>query len=230
MKKQIFLTILAAAAFAACKKDEATSPAGVPATSLDLSEAIYVFDNSETGFQRVDLDAAQLEGGAMKSEGNAHAHGNYSTPYRPHPQFYKSENVRFSGTQNANGVFGEATIERFWGDNGEYSFTINLTADCVETDGNDAVYACVVSGPSTGTLPPELITFLGGDFPIGSRFWIRVRDNGQGANAPADQASPGIVYNTSGMIPCPLFGLSSFIWVIQPMADVANASDNIVVN
>jgi hypothetical protein len=190
--------------------------------------AVYMLtiDNEMAASEQVDRDFIVFPGNDdlsdMARNGNTHIHAHYTS--QPLTGFYQLLKVNFTATQNSQGLFGNGSYTRTWGDSLEYTFTLHLTADCLEIDGGDAVFTGLLTG-TTGVSPfdPPL--------PEGTRFWIRVRDNGQGPNAPLDQYHRAVFFNTSGELSCGAFGLSNPVWnFVGPMTDVANESDIIKIN
>ena len=153
----------------------------------------------------------------------AHANGHFSFQVNSIGHgFYKSHTVQISATENNQGVNGAGHIWRTWGDEGEFAYQIIMDADCLESNVEEAVFVGIVT-QLTGVNP--------GIPPVGSRLWIRVKDNGQGLNAPLDQYNPAIIWNPGATVPCSVFSLNSIVWnFLPPYEEVANSSDNIKVN
>jgi hypothetical protein len=82
--------------------------------------------------------------------------------------------------------------------------TVNSHAivDCLVVDGNEAILGGVLTKVSTGAYTPGWFT---GE--PGTRFWLKVRDNGEGSKAPPDEW-------TDWYPDLPLFGLQ--VTVCEP--------------
>lgn len=199
-----------------CSKKDNDSAASIQnATELKLDPQGAYVENPDGSFQRLDMGSVQYgQEPTFKSNGNSHVNAHYS--HQPFG-FFTSTTVQFSATENNQGVSGSGHIFRTYGENGEFSMQIMMDADCLESNGQEAVFVGIV----TEILGDNTI------YSVGSRVWIRVKDNGQGANAPLSQHR-GFIFNPSATIPCDFFGLNSIFWVFNgPYQDVANASDNI---
>ena len=235
--KRLFIPVaLCSLVFWSCQKQDGNIQMNTPESVQKFSsEDIYVsLPNSpeasatlaDLGFEIEDLQS-QTPSIANKSP-NTHTHGHYShqpPAPAPIPAFYKATTITFSGTENSQGLNGQAHWTRTWTDeNGDdQTFTWTLTADCLYTDGSDAVYVGVLAN-ETGTSPFS-------SSYIGARVWFKVKDLGKGPTN-IDQYHPAVFWNSSGLIPCNAFDLNASIWQIPfigVMTNVKNNSDNIVV-
>lgn len=188
-------------------------------TQIDPNGAYYL--DVEGNVTQIDMESIDQEnvGKLEARNGNAHLNAHYS--HQPE-RFYLSQTLQLNATENKNGVSGVGHWDRTWGENGEFNYHVTMDADCMESNGVDAIFV-------------GLVTSVEGDLPniypgVGARVWIRVKDNGEGPNAPLDQYK-GSIINPSGTAPCGIFGLNSFFWrcCSGPYRDVANPSDNIQV-
>lgn len=219
------LVILMGAAFiTGCQKEEVKeTPSTDAALNLDPNGVYYMAPDGS--IQQIDLDALEnnpdLTFRNGNGNGNAHVNAHYS--WQPGNSYLvKTTTWQFNATENNQGTNGTGHMWRTWGDEGEFAYHVILDADCLFTnEQGEAIFVGVVT-EVTGEFPPSAPN-------PGARIWVRVKDNGQGPNAPLDQHK-GIVWNPSGTIPCdnPFFGLNGIIWNFNPpYQDVANASDNI---
>lgn len=218
-----FVVTLGISLLVSCAKkdvDPAVSQQDSPELNLDPDGVYYM--GADGSLQKVDLETMQQnpELTYKNGNGNSHVNAHYSFQFNP-VSFYKATTVQINATANSQGVIGEGHWWRTWGDDGEFTYHVIMDADCLESDGESAVFIGIVTsilGPTTG-------------FPsVGSRVWIRVKDNGQGPNSPSDQYAPLILFNPGGSIPCEIFGLNSPIWTLVPLEEVANSSDYVNVN
>ncbi|SDS72114.1 hypothetical protein SAMN04515667_2825 [Formosa sp. Hel1_31_208] len=84
--------------------------------------------------------------------------------------------MTWSGTENNGGTHGSATLTDQLAPGLDVSVT--METDCVNAIGNEVVYV----GRITESIDPT--NFL---FRVGNKISLKVIDNGQGNNAPADQ-------------------------------------------
>lgn len=111
-----------------------------------------------------------------KRGNSAHTHGEYITP----SSFFSSgRTVSWSGTENNGGAHGSAVMEI---PSGSVTISVIMETRCVSILDNEAVYGGtiteVLNDPFGG---------VGGPYALGNTMIFKVIDNGQGANAPADQ-------------------------------------------
>ena len=240
MKKLFIPVALCSLVFWSCQKQDGNIQMSTPepVQKFSADDIMVSLPNSpetsvtlkELGYDIDDL-TSQTPQMANKSP-NTHAHGHYSHQSSPPPAFYNETTITFSGTENSQGLNGQAHWTRTWTDeNGdEQTFTWTLTADCMYSNGADAIYGGVLSN-ITGTYPSGLAPGTGPfDVKVGTtRVWFKVLDNGKGPNN-IDQYNPAVWYNPSGTLPCSFFLDPNFVlWNILPMTNVKNNSDNIVV-
>ncbi len=91
--------------------------------------------------------------------------------------------------------------------------------DCLVVDGNEAILGGVLTKVSTGPDTPAWFTA-----DVGTRFWLKVRDNGEGRNAPPDEW-------TDWYPALPQFGLYSTVcgetpWVDDPFIPELEESES----
>ena len=79
--------------------------------------------------------------------------------------------------------------------------------DCMVADGNTAILGGLLTKVTTGPLTPDWFTA-----DVGTRFWLKVRDNGEGSNAPPDEW-------TDWYPALPQFGLYSSVCGDTPWID-----------
>lgn len=218
------LALLATTFVVGCQKEEMKE---TPA-ALDPNGVYYMA--SDGSVQQIDLDALEnnpdLTFRNGNGNGNSHVNAHYSWQANSVGHgLYKSSTFQLNATENNQGVSGVGHIWRTWGAEGEFAFHTIMDAECISSNGEDAVFTGIVTQVE-GDTPPL--------YPqVGARVWVRVKDNGQGANAPLDQYKPVIFWNPSATIPCEFFGMNgdlAFFWSWFPYENVANASDNINVN
>jgi hypothetical protein len=215
------LALLATTFVVGCQKEEMKE---TPA-ALDPNGVYYMA--SDGSVQQIDLDALEnnpdLTFRNGNGNGNSHVNAHYSWQANSVGHgFYKSSTFQLNATENNQGVSGVGHMWRTWGAEGEFAFHTIMDADCISSNGEEAVFTGIVTQVEGDT--PNL-------YPqVGARVWVRVKDNGQGANAPLDQYKPTIIWNSSATIPCESFGLNggfAIFWNFFPYENVANSSDNI---
>jgi len=118
----------------------------------------------------------------------------------------------FSGMQNNSGVHGAATITG-------PPAGFHMETECLAFDGNEAVYGGVIKQVY---YQDEFFVFL----EPGVYCAFKVRDNGEGQNAPPDQVATYIWF-WFGDSPCQYLPPSSEDW--GPMLDVYGQGDQIQV-
>jgi len=217
-----FAITLGVSMLVSCAKQDAgpsDSRQDSPQLNLDPEGAYYLAGDGSP--RLINMETLQdAEPFFRNGNGNSHVNAHYS--FQPNPvAFYKATTIQINATENSQGVSGEGHWWRTWGDDSEFTYHVIMDADCLESNGEDAIFIGIVTdviGPTTG-FPP-----------IGARVWLRVKDNGQGPNSPSDQYSPITIFNPGASIPCELFGLNSPIWGFLPMEEVANSSDYVNVN
>ena len=244
MKKLLPLFVLALV-LANCQKENTQEEMAMAETQQTLSFSDYVgteiivWGPSEDGtepFRSVKLTAEMLEqssgelemrNGNGNGNGNSHSHG-YFEQNNPNP-FIIQRQIDYNATQNSQGGSGNMSIVIDYAEvpalgTGPGVYAIELEPECVLTSGNDAV----ISG---------IVVSVQGDVPVwagenvGSKIFIKVRDNGQGANAPADQVFYEIV-GAPASIPCEILGPNAFLWIVLgQMVDITNPpTEHIKVN
>ena len=214
------LALLASTFIVGCQKEEMKE---TPA-ALDPNGAYFMAPDGS--IEQIDLDALENNPEVTFRNGNGNPHVNAHYSWQPGNSYYvKTTTWQFNATENNQGTNGVGHMWRTWGDEGEFAYHVILDADCLFTnEEGEAIFVGVVT-EVTGEFPPSAPN-------PGARMWVRVKDNGQGPNAPLDQHK-GLIWNPSGSIPCdnPFFGLNGSIWNFNPpYENVANASDNINVN
>ncbi|MCB9291713.1 MAG: hypothetical protein H6559_01070 [Lewinellaceae bacterium] len=244
MKKLLPLFVLALA-LASCQKENTQEEMAMAETQQTLSLSdyvgteIFVLGPSEDGtqpFRTVKLTAEMLEQIQSSDElemrngnGNSHSHG-YFEQNNPNP-FIIQRRIDYNATQNSQGGSGNMSIVIDYAEvpafgTGPGTYSLELEPECILTSGNDAV----ISG---------IVVSVQGDVPawagenVGDKYFIKVQDNGQGANAPADRVNTEIFFVPSTLpFPCELIGPDAFLWmVIGQMVDVSNPPrENIKVN
>lgn len=95
-----------------------------------------------------------------------------------------SDPISFDGMQGEFGVRGSATFQQtlslpFPPFNAVVR--IAMTTHCVTVKGNEAIYGGLITESEGSPFPG------GGPFAIGRYFYFKVKDNGNGKNAPVDQ-------------------------------------------
>lgn len=210
-----------------CQKDAMeTDPATDDTWKMEANTVIIM---GPDGFQKVAMEELQDFSGQVSTRnngngnngnnGNSHINAHFST--QPSPAF-KNATLQLNATENNQGVNGTgiAWVTQLTATGAEYSYQMITKPECMFTDGNEAVWVGIIE---------EIIGETPG-FPYpGLKVVIKVIDNGQGANAPADQYNPQIIFLGPAW-PCNLFPLGHPAWNTLPDLDVLNASDNIKVN
>lgn len=231
MRTLIPTTLLCLVILAGCSKKQTNfdSPGSVDSNALTEESLTVLSTEGFTVVSESDIPEipVQENRSSARRNGNSHIHGHFTVQMDPFSQAFavQSYTATFSAVENKPGVSGTAQITTVWGANGEHSFHINLDAECMEVNGSEALFGGVITNVS-GTIPSSAATF-----PNGTHLWFRVKDNGKGPSAPADQASMGYIFDESSTSICndPMVSLNSWIWWFVPMANVTNSSDNIVV-
>ena len=233
MKYVIALLAFGMFLFAGCEK-ESIHEASPDSRSVNLDpQDVYIMSSPDgvKPYQKLDIDLELLRNTQNNKvtprSGNTHMNGHF-TGFPGGPMaFYPYSTVTFSATENSQGISGSAVITRYWGENQENSFKLIIHPDCIDVDGNDAVYSGILQQVN-GDIPEGLELN-----PGTSRWWFKIRDNGQGPNAPIDEHHTVLIWNSSGFIPCETFNLSSILWTIPfigTMVPVLEESDIIKIN
>jgi hypothetical protein len=185
MKKLLTIAFLAIL-FSSCEKELANNDSNI--TNLnDVENSIYMIDASGEvqTIQTTEESLVQSTTGSISTRSNensAHTHGDFSWDAA-------SISVEWSGTENNGGPHGSATYQQVLNlPFPPFNANVQLTLEtkCVNVNGNEAVYGGTITDVVDNPFPG------GGPFAIGNHLFFKVIDNGQGANAPADQHSTNI--------------------------------------
>jgi hypothetical protein len=154
----------------------------------DLSFYVLKTINGETSWEEQTFDAEihmnPTRVSQKSNNGNStHTHGSLDS---------QGLQITWSGTDNNGGAHGTATISQQLG---PFDIIVTVETDCINSDGNLAVYTGRVIS-AEGNNPG----FLGFIFGVGGQASFRVIDNGQGNKAPADQ------FGGLAVTPPPFFG------------------------
>ncbi|HLF64070.1 MAG TPA: hypothetical protein VI603_09965 [Saprospiraceae bacterium] len=128
--------------------------------------------------------------------------------------------VSLSGVLNNGGVHGHARIKSSFLD-----FSVNT--ECLLFDGNEVVYGGVIT--QVFYVDPAFIAVFGDIIVPDAHIALKMKDNGEGQNAPADQTTE---YFIVGPFPlCDAFPPESDFWTyVFPLVDVLRESDQIQVS
>jgi hypothetical protein len=216
MKKLTLLFAFALVFFYACNKQESTPTAdNQQVESTDNSAYVLNLSDENPVWELVALDELlgnQSNSGFTYLKGNngnsAHTHGDIAFgPY----------SLSWSGTENNGGSHGSAILELTWS-GGIAQFT--LETECVMVDGNEAVYAGIITqilnAPPPPPPPPPCPTFPNcpppppNPYTLGNHVTFKVIDNGQGNNAPPDEHCTAIFITGPSL--CGIAVPSSGVW------------------
>lgn len=240
MKKLLFLMSFALVLLLGCGKEE-SNIISLSSDDQQVSEQgllFFVSAGEKEYWEVISTDELQTNSGSVATRSNsAHTHGKFSTAPEG-SEFYST--YEFSGTQNNGGTHGSAEIIQVR-PNGTRHFIMETA--CVVVIENEAMYGGLITEVIENTIPnpppppppPPCPTFPDCPPPpppcdvysVGTYFWFRVLDNGQGNNAEADQ-----YFNLAlaGCFPPDDCFADFFLWPFVPTFDVANESDKIKVN
>lgn len=128
--------------------------------------------------------------------------------------------VSLSGVQNNGGIHGHARII-----SGFLDFSVNT--ECLLFDGDEVVYGGVIT--QVFYVDPAFIAVFGDIIVPDAHIALKMKDNGEGQNAPPDQTTE---YFVVGPVPlCDAFPPESDFWTyVFPLVNVLKESDQIQVS
>ncbi len=180
-----------------CAKEETTTAI---ADNQQVDESsVYVLNASGDSptWEVISLDelpSTQSSSGSATNRDNngnsVHTHGSLGPNSQP---------FVWSGTENNGGPHGSAYLEFGPGQ-------ITMVTECIRVEGNEAVYG--------GTITEFVNPF--GPFDVGWHIYIKVIDNGQGNNAPPDQANGVYALMDPSSSGCDIFTPSHPVYNIFP--------------
>jgi len=218
------LALLGTTFLVSCEKESLSSTNGAQ-EGLAMDPNGAYFEDLDGSLQQIDLESLGNDPELVLRNGNGNSHVNAHYAWQANSAghgFYKSSTFQLNATENNQGISGVGHMWRTWGPEGEFAFHVIMDADCLDSNGEEAVFVGKVTQVEgeTPLIYPQ----------VGARVWLRVKDNGQGANAPLDQYKPAMIFNPSGTLPCEFSYLNGIFWNFFLYENVANESDNINVN
>ena len=169
MKKTILLASFGLFLLTGCSKESTDTQ--VEQQSEELIYVLKTIDGKATWEeQSLDTDMLNSHTSTAKKSNNGnstHTHGSLDLG---------SLQMTWSGTENNGGTHGSAVLTQQFG---PFNVNVTMETDCVNVIGNEAVYTGRITGSEN-----DPTGFL---FKIGNKVSLKVIDNGQGNNAPADQ-------------------------------------------
>lgn len=143
---------------------------------------------------------------------------------------FNGGNIKFNGASNGGGMHGSAEVQITFGPFGTAHVVLETTS-LISVGENEVIYGGVISQIIENTVmfpppPPGAPAPQCDPYALGSYVYLRVLDNGQGSNAPADQYR-GVLFNTCNQ---DANSGAGFPWFVAPDLDVAQESDKIKVN
>jgi hypothetical protein len=227
MKSIISISILISMAFMGCQNESVSTPAtdefNYTKPNPNQLYSLHAMDPSQP-YERIDLGAIADASQHTTRNPNEHAQGHFTGGTPTHPEddrFYQSISIDFNALKNSQGVSGFANFTIIWGENGEYVWQLNASAEELAVEENEAIYCGFVNSES-GERPFDL---------EGSRIWFRVIDEGgQGNNSNTDRYYDDLLFTNSPRVRCEVFSHESYIWQTMNQREVEYANDRIKVN
>lgn len=180
----------------------------------EVLPSLYSFSlaDKEISFEAVSLESLQAYPASKATmRSNPHTNGHYTSNNND------TLTLTFSAMQNNGGVHGQSRVTGV-------SYDIHMSSECLEVDGNQAVFSGQIT--QANLVPPGTENIL----VVGAYLYWFVEDNGEGNNAPSDRYSERIFYSSEASGPlCYLIPPNSGAWPPSLIFDVANASDQIQV-